>query len=128
LPRKLGIKTGHRVLLDSPPPGFETDLLVPLPPGVVLSRRPGKVPYDVVVAFRSDAATYLRHLERDIARIAVDGSLWIAWRKKASGEQSDLTDNVVRGAALAAGVVDVKVCAVDPTWSALKLVHRLQDR
>jgi hypothetical protein len=58
----------------------------------------------------------------------VDGSLWIAWRKKASGEQSDLTDNVVRGAALAAGVVDVKVCSVDPTWSALKLVHRLQDR
>ena len=128
LPKKLDIKPGHRVLLDSAPPGFETDTLVPLPDGVTLHRRATRPPYDVVLAFRTDARTYLRHLQRDLARIPKDGALWIAWPKKASGRQTDLTENLVREEALAAGVVDVKICAVDATWSGLKLVYRLQDR
>ena len=128
LPRKLGIKPGHRVLLDGAPTGFEDELLTPLPDAVVVQRRAGRTPYDVIVAFRPDAATYLRHLERDIARTTTAGSLWIAWPKRASGVATDLTDEVVRREALAAGVVDVKVCAIDATWSGLKLVRRLRDR
>jgi len=128
LPRKLGIKPGHRVLLDGAPTGFEDELLAPLPDAVVVQRRAGRAPYDVIVAFRPDTATYLRHLERDIARTTIAGSLWIAWPKRASGVATDLTDEVVRREALAAGVVDVKVCAIDATWSGLKLVRRLRDR
>ena len=128
LPKKLGIKPGHRVLLDSAPDGFERDLLVPLPDDVTVQRRAGRTPYDVVVAFRPDAATYRKHLARDIARTTTNGSLWVAWPKRASGVVTDLTEDVVRREALAAGVVDVKVCAVDTTWSGLKLVRRLADR
>jgi hypothetical protein len=101
---------------------------VPLPDDVALHRRAGRTPYDVVVAFRGGAAAYVEHLERDIARTTTNGSLWIAWPKKASGVVTDLTEDVVRREALAAGVVDVKVCAIDATWSGLKLVRRLADR
>jgi hypothetical protein len=128
LPKKLGIKPGHRVLLDGAPQGFEATLLVPLPDDVVLARRAGRTPYDVIVAFRRDAGSYTRHLARDRDRIPRDGALWIAWPKKASGIVTDLTDDVVRREALAAGLVDVKVCAIDSTWSGLKLVYRLADR
>ena len=128
LPKKLGIKPGHRVLLDGAPAGFETTHLVPMPDDVTLHRRAGRVPYDVIVAFRPDAASYVRALARDIGRTATAGALWIAWPKRASGVVTDLTDEVVRREALAAGVVDVKVCAIDATWSGLKLVRRLADR
>lgn len=128
LPRKLGIKPGHRVLLDSAPPGFEDDLLVPLPDDVALSRRAARPPYDVVVAFRRDTAALTKNLARDITRIPKDGALWIAWPKKSSGVVTDITEDVVRREALAIGVVDVKVCAIDATWSGLKLVYRTKDR
>lgn len=128
LPRKLGIKPGHRVLLDSAPPGFEDDLLVPLPEDVTVTRRAARPPYDLIVAFRGDTAAITRHLARDLTRIPKDGAVWIAWPKKASGVVTDITEDVVRREALALGVVDVKVCAVDATWSALKLVYRTQDR
>lgn len=128
LPRKLGIRAGHRVLLDAAPVGFADVVLQPLPEGVAVHRRAGATPYDVVLAFRRDATTFLERLDRDIARTSVDGALWVAWPKRASGVVTDLTDDIVRRGALAAGVVDVKVCAVDATWSALKLVRRLADR
>jgi hypothetical protein len=116
------------VLLDSAPPGFEDDLLVPLPEDVTVTRRAARPPYDLVVAFRRDTAALARHLARDLTRIPKDGAVWIAWPKKASGIVTDITEDVVRREALALGVVDVKVCAVDATWSALKLVYRTQDR
>jgi hypothetical protein len=125
---KLGIKAGHRVLLDRAPERFVTDVLGELPDSVVVARRAGRTAYDVVLAFRPDVRTYTAHLARDIGRITIDGSLWIAWPKRASGVATDLTGDVVRREALAAGVVDVKVCAVDETWSALKLVHRVENR
>lgn len=128
LPTKLGIKAGHRVLLDGAPAGFEDTHLVPMPADVSVSRRAGRTPYDVVVAFRPDTAALTRTLERDIARTTTAGSLWIAWPKKASGIVTDITEDVVRREALEAGVVDVKVCAIDATWSGLKLVRRLRDR
>ncbi len=128
LPTKLGIKPGHRVLLDRAPEAFESELLVPLPDGVTVHRRAGGAPYDVVVAFRSDTAAYTRHLARDLGRIPKNGALWIAWPKRSSGVPTDLTEDVVRREALAVGVVDVKVCAIDATWSGLKLVYRTRDR
>jgi hypothetical protein len=128
LPRKLGIRAGDRLLLDSAPAGFEVETLGPLPEGVVVHRRARPTAYDVVLAFRSDAATYLRLLPRDIARITIPGRLWIAWPKKASGVVTDLSDTVVRREALAAGVVDTKVCAIDTTWSGLMFVRRVSDR
>jgi hypothetical protein len=128
LPRKLGIKPGSLVLLDSAPAGFEVDTLGELPDGVVVHRRAGKAAYDVVVAFRREGSTYRKHLERDIGRITTTGRLWVAWPKKASGVVTDLSDNVVRAEGLAAGVVDTKVCAIDETWSGLMFVRRLSDR
>jgi len=128
LPKKLGIKAGHRVLLDGAPAGFEDELLVPLPDDVVVQRRAGRASYDVVVAFRPDAASLAKNLDRDIARTTTAGGLWIVWPKKSSGIVTDITEDVVREQALAAGVVDVKVCAIDGTWSGLKLVRRLKDR
>jgi hypothetical protein len=60
--------------------------------------------------------------------LAQDGALWVSWPKKSSGVATDLSEDVVRRVALAGGLVDVKVCAVDEVWSGLKLVRRLQDR
>lgn len=128
LPKKLGIKPGSRVLLDGAPDGFATTHLAPLPDGVEVHRRAGRAPYDVVLAFRTDARTLVKNLERDIARTTTPGRLWLAWPKKTSGVPTDLTGDVVRGEGLAAGVVDVKVCAIDETWSGLAFVRRLADR
>ena len=128
LPKKLGIKEGSRVLLDGAPDGFETTHLVLLPDDVELHRRAGKAPYDVVLAFRTDARTLIKHLPRDVARTTAPGRLWIAWPKQASGVATDLTGDVVREEGLAAGVVDIKVCAIDDTWSGLAFVRRLADR
>jgi len=125
---KLGIKAGHRVLLDSAPEGFETVSLVGLPDGVVVHHRAGRSAYDVVVAFRRDARTFVRQLARDTTRITTDGRLWVAWPKRASGVATDLSDVVVRTEGLATGVVDVKVCAIDETWSGLCFVRRVSDR
>ena len=129
LPKKLGIRAGDRVLLDAAPAGFESDTLGELPEGVVLHRRVGRAPYDVVVVFRDDAATYRRHVARDVARTAAPaGRLWVAWPKKASGVVTDMSDDVVRRVGLEAGVVDTKVCAIDATWSGLMFVRRVGDR
>jgi hypothetical protein len=129
LAKKLGIKPGDRVLLDGAPEGFETDTLGPLPDGVVVHRRAGRTAYDVVVVFRDSAKAYVTTLGRDIRRTARPaGRLWVAWPKKASGVVTDLSDDIVRTEGLAAGVVDIKVCAIDATWSGLMFVRRLRDR
>ncbi|MDO8185440.1 DUF3052 family protein [Conexibacter sp. JD483] len=69
-----------------------------------------------------------RRLARLVAAIEPDGMIWVAWPKKAARVPTDVTEDVVRELALAAGVVDVKVCAIDATWSGLKLVVRVADR
>ncbi|MFG1999778.1 hypothetical protein ACGFNU_11590 [Spirillospora sp. NPDC048911] len=126
LPRKLGIKPEHRVLMAGTPDGFE---LGPLPPGVVLHRRPsGREPYDVILAFCPDLATLKRRFGASRARLETAGGLWIAWPKKSSGVATDLSDDIVREYGLATGMVDNKVCAVDQTWSGQRFVVRLADR
>jgi hypothetical protein len=64
-------------------------------------------------------------LERHLSVLASRGAVWVSWPKRASGVSTDITENAIRDIALPMGLVDVKVCAVDETWSALKLVRRL---
>ena len=125
LVRKLGIKEGHLVLLIDPPDGFE---LGPLPGGATVQGRQGRIPYDVVLVFCPDRAALEHWFGPLMAGLGAASSLWVAWPKKASKVPTDLDENVVRDHGLAAGMVDVKVCAVDAVWSGLKFVYRLSDR
>ena len=126
LPAKLGIKQGAAVAFPGDPPGFAA-ALGELPAGVRVKRR-AVAPLDVVVAFFTRRRPLEARLERLARAIHPAGGLWIAWPKRASGVATDLTEDVVREVALAAGLVDVKVCAIDRTWSGLKIVRRLRDR
>ena len=125
LPRKLGIAPEAHVLIAGAPRGFD---LGDLPAGVTVQRRRSRARYDVVLAFCPDRAALVEGFATWKGLLGPAGALWLAWPKKASGVGTDLTDNVVREVGLAGGLVDVKVCAVDEVWSALKLVYRLSDR
>jgi hypothetical protein len=125
LARKLGIASGHSVLLDGAPAEFTVE---GLPDGVTVRRRVGIGPYDVIVCFCPDVAR-LRHRWPSLHPLTTTaGSLWIAWPKRSSGLKTDLDEHVVRDYALANGRVDVKVCAIDDTWSGLKHVIRKVNR
>jgi hypothetical protein len=125
LPKKLGIKPGHRVLLVGAPVGFGLD---PLPEGASVHRRAGSPPYDGGLVFCRDLASLVKRWEPAHRDVTPEGRLWVAWPKKASGVATDLDENVVREHGLAHGRVDVKVCAIDETWSGLGFVVRLSDR
>jgi hypothetical protein len=127
LARKLGIKPAARLGLSGAPDGFE-ETLGELPPGVVVRRRVTGARFDVIVAFCRDRASLERGLARWRAALDPAGGLWIAWPKRASGIDTDLSDGVVRELGLAAGLVDNKVCAIDATWSGLRFVYRVADR
>jgi len=126
LPKKLGIKEEHRVaLLDAPDDIVQ--LLGDMPPGVTVLRS-ARAPLDVVVWFVTERRILERRLPELAERLDRAGGLWICWPKKASGVPTDVTENVARDAALALGLVDNKVCAIDETWSGLRIVYRLRDR
>jgi len=128
LAQKLGIKPGHQVALVRAPADFEKTL-GDLPENVgVQEGLGGKAPFDVVVAFFSKRADLERQLASLRRRMAPACGLWIAWPKKASGVATDMTENAVRDIALPTGLVDNKVCAIDETWSGLRLVIRLEHR
>jgi len=118
--------TGHAVAFSAAPDGF-ADTLGPLPGGVtVKSRAIG--PLDVIVSFTRRRSALERRFEALKRALVANGGLWIAWPKRASGVATDLTEDVVREIAPAGGLVDNKVCAIDETWSGLRLVYRLRDR
>ncbi len=125
LARKLGVAAGSALLLDGAPAGFEP---TGLPAGVTVHRRAGRGPYDVILCFCPSASRLAARWPVLHGRTTPAGALWIAWPKRSSGLGTDLDGNVVRGHALAHGRVDVKVCAVDEVWSALKHVVRRADR
>jgi hypothetical protein len=127
LDRKLGIKPGHRVALLGAPEGFEGGTLGPLPAGVAVTRRAGGKA-DVIVSFHTRRAELERRLPALRAMMEPAAGLWIAWPKKAAKLETDMTEDVVREIALPTGLVDNKVCAIDATWSGLRLVIRLRDR
>ena len=126
LPKKLGIKPGHRVLLLGAPEGFGATL-GELPEGVS-ARTTARGTADVIVSFHDRRAELARRMPRLRALMEPAAGLWIAWPKRASGVPTDLTEDVVRELALANTLVDNKVCAIDDTWSGLRLVIRLRDR
>jgi hypothetical protein len=88
----------------------------------------GKTPLDFVMLFTKSAAQLARQFPRMTKQLAPAGMLWVSWPKKSSGVPTDLDENKVRDIGLAAGLVDVKVCAVTEVWSGLKFVRRLNDR
>jgi hypothetical protein len=124
--QKIGIKPGHRVLLRNHPASFVKDL-GKFPEGAESSDRlSGKA--NVIVYFTDRQAELEKDFSRLSAALVPDGMLWIGWPKKASGRSTDLNENIVREIGLDRGLVDVKVCAIDETWSGLKFVIRLKDR
>ena len=126
LVKKLGIKPGCRLALLHAPPDFaETLGMLPADTTVVRSLR---APCDVLVYFTKRRAALTKDFARLMHSLQPDGGLWIAWPKKTSGVTTDLTENVIRGRALANGLVDNKVCAIDEVWSGLRLAVRVKDR
>jgi hypothetical protein len=123
LPRKLGIKPGHRVALLGAPDGFELEL----PDDVTLRRRAGGTA-DVILTFHTSRTQLERRLPALRAMMDPAAGLWIAWPKRASKVETDITEDVLREIALPTGLVDNKVCAVDETWSGLRLVIRREYR
>lgn len=121
---KLGVRPGGRVLLVDGPDGFD----LAAPDGAVVHTRAGPKPYDVVLAFCPDSAALRRRFAPLSARIGTAGALWISWPKRSGRLRTDLDGNAVREHGLAVGLVDVKVAAIDQTWSGLKFVRRLRDR
>ena len=126
LPAKLGIREGHRIALLSAPAGFNRTLGT-LPDGVRVGARAAGA-LDVIVCFASRRRGLERRFDPLKRALVPDGGLWIAWPKRSSGVASDLTEDVIREIALERGLVDNKVCAIDETWSGLRLVYRLADR
>ena len=130
LPRKLGIKPGHRLALVDAPAEVAAVLTPQLPVGVETSEGVGRgrTPFDVILYFTDKRAALARQLPRLKQRLTPAGGLWLCWPKQASGVPTDLSDGVVRDLGLRAGLVDNKVCAVDQTWSGLRFVFHLADR
>ncbi|HEY1556634.1 MAG TPA: hypothetical protein VGF94_17485 [Kofleriaceae bacterium] len=128
LVQKLGIEDGHRVALLGAPPKL-TDLLGALPAGVTVhARLAGKTSFDVVIAFVVERSALAGRIAAVRPRMTPAAGLWIAWPKRASGIATDMTGDVVRSVALPTGLVDNKVCAIDETWSGLRLVIRRELR
>jgi len=129
LAQKLGIRTGTTVAALRAPAHYAA-LLGRLPAGSRLTNRlkAARHSHELIHCFstsRRDLAGRLPRLERALTPA---GALWISWPKQASGVTTDLTETAVREIGLTHGLVDVKVCAVDETWSGLKFVRRLRDR
>ena len=126
LAKKLGIKEGHAVALLKAPDGFEA-MLEGLPDGVTI-RTAARGTNDVVVSFHKKRADLAARLPKVVESMDVDGGLWVAWPKKSSGVATDITEDTVREVALPMGLVDNKVCAIDETWSGLRVVWRKELR
>ncbi len=126
LAKKLGIKDGLTIRLVNPP-AYYFDLLDDLPAGVrVLADE--RVKKDFIHVFATEAAALRAELAALKDEIEPNGAIWVSWPKRAAKIATDVSERVVREAALAVGLVDVKVCAVDDVWSGLKLVIPVKDR
>jgi hypothetical protein len=124
LPKKLGIKPQFRVLMLDPPAEVKAELKAALASCQIAK----DAPLDFAMIFVTSAADLKKKFSQVAKKLAPAGMLWVSWPKKASGVASDLNENDVRGIGLQAGLVDVKVCAVNEIWSGLKFVIRVKDR
>jgi hypothetical protein len=126
LPKKLGIKENSRLAFVNAPAGFQ-DYLGPLPTSAAVVKRLTK-PLDLVLFFVTTERVLAKEFAKLADKLATNGMIWIAWPKKSSGVTTDLSFERVQRIGLDAGLVDVKICAIDETWSGLKFVFRLRDR
>jgi hypothetical protein len=124
LPKKLGIKEQHSVLLIDLPADVKAELKSTL----ANCRIAKDEPVDFAMIFVKSASGLRWQFSRIATQLAPAGMLWVSWPKKASGLATDLGENEVRKVGLDAGLVDVKVCAVNEVWSGLKFVRRVTDR
>ena len=126
LPQKLGIKPGTIAVVINAPDNYRK-LLGQIPSGVNFATRPvGNTKFiHLFVKERRALQSQLQSLRH---KIAEDAALWVSWPKKSSGVPTDVTEDVIRAVALPIGFVDIKVCAVDDTWSGLKLMIRRENR
>ena len=126
LAKKLGIKEGSRIALVNAPKDFRS-ALGELPDNVEFVSRPTKS-LDMILFFVMSERVLARDFAKLAEKLVTNGMIWIAWPKKSSGVTTDLTEQRVQRIGLDAGLVDVKICAIDETWSGLKFVYRLKDR
>jgi hypothetical protein len=126
LAQKLGIKAGSRLFVQSAPANY-LQLLAPLPAQVHAVTRVSAAT-DVIHLFATQRAQLARALKSTLSKMRPDAVLWVSWPKKTSGVATEITEDTIRELALPLGLVDVKVCAVDDTWSGLKLVVRRSAR
>ncbi|MFM9905697.1 MAG: DUF3052 family protein [Pyrinomonadaceae bacterium] len=126
LAKKLGIKAGDSVLGINPPDHFE-ELLSPLPADVTILTSP-QPEIDLIHLFTNSRDELFGKLAECVRLIKQDGIIWVSWYKKAAKLPTEIVEDTVREAAFPLGLVDIKVCAVDESWSGLKLVIRKENR
>ena len=124
--KKLGIKEGHRVSFVNAPKGFRRGL-GELPADVVINAH-GAEQLDFILVFSKSESSLQREFSILARQLKANGMLWVSWPKKSSNVETDLRFENVQRIGLDAGLVDVKICAIDDTWSGLKFVFRLRDR
>jgi hypothetical protein len=126
LAQKLGIKAGCRLFVQCAPANY-LQLLAPLPAQVHTVTRISAAT-DIIHVFATRRAQLARSLKSALTKMRPDAVLWVSWPKRASGVATDITEDTIRELALPQDLVDIKVCAVDETWSGLKLVIRRSAR
>lgn len=126
LQKKLGVKPGLKLFIQNAPANY-FDWISPLPEKVSVSKSLINE-LDFIHIFVKDQKDFMKSFTSNKKYLKKDGMMWISWPKKASGVATDLDENFIRDFGLKEGLVDVKVCAVDETWSGLKFVYRLKDR
>ena len=126
LAKKLGVKPDFRILLINSPDSF-ISTLGKLPASVTFIEEPADE-LDMALLFCEWRTTLATHFSPTANRLRSNGMIWVCWYKKAAKIPTDLDENVIREFGLNAGMVDVKVCAIDEKWSGLKFVYRLKDR
>jgi hypothetical protein len=126
LAKKLGFKPGQRVSASGAPPNYRK-LLAPLPEGIEFQARMSRTT-DMVHVFSASKAELAKTLASCRRILGPEAAIWVSWPKKASKRPTDITEDTIREVALPMGLVDIKVCAVDDTWSGLKLVLRKELR
>lgn len=121
LAKKLGIKEGFKCVVVNEPERYFEQV-----PGITALRKATEA--DFIHVFAKEYKDFTRLFISNKKLLKKDGMMWISWPKKSSKVVTDLDENIIRDFGLKNGLVDVKVCAVDDTWSGLKFVYRLSDR
>lgn len=127
LGKKLGLKPGLVIKVKNEPEEY-WDWIAPLPEDMKVATRSKKESLDFAHLFVKANKTFEKEFIKFRDELKKTGMLWISWPKKSSGVATDLNENIIRDFGLANGLVDVKVCAVDETWSGLKFMFRIKDR